>query len=218
MFYLIYKITNKINGKYYIGAHKTKILDDGYMGSGKYLNRAIKKHGIDNFQKEIICYCSSQEEMYQKEYELVELNENTYNLKLGGLGGWDHIGPDHHTHRVEHMTKMSHARLEKVKNDPEFDKSIRKKISLKVRRKYDTDKIYKEKIVNHITQIWWGRKHSEESKKKMSLSAQGKQDGEKNSQFGTMWITNEIEDKKVKKTDSLPEGWRKGRKKIGAVP
>jgi hypothetical protein len=40
-----------------------------------------------------------------------------------------------------------------------------------------------------------------------------KNGGSKNSQFGTMWITNGIENKKIKKDlDIIPEGWYKGRR------
>ena len=42
MKYIIYKITNLINGKFYIGKHKCKKLDDSYFGSGFALKSAIK--------------------------------------------------------------------------------------------------------------------------------------------------------------------------------
>jgi hypothetical protein len=54
MYYLIYKITNLINNKIYIGKHITKDKNDDYMGSGKLITRAIEKYGLENFKKEII--------------------------------------------------------------------------------------------------------------------------------------------------------------------
>lgn len=95
MYYTIYKTTNIINNKIYIGYHKTKDLNDSYLGSGKHLKRAIKKYGINNFIKEILFVFKDKKEALLKEAELVNLdfiNDNSnYNLKLGGEGGWDYI-------------------------------------------------------------------------------------------------------------------------------
>ena len=51
MHYLVYKIMNTVNGKIYIGAHKTKNIDDGYMGSGTLIQRAIKKYRFRELPK-----------------------------------------------------------------------------------------------------------------------------------------------------------------------
>ena len=95
MYYTIYKVTNKITNKFYIGAHQTSDLNDGYMGSGLTLAHAIQKHGLENFEKEILFLLDSAEEMYRKEASIVDesfvSNQNTYNAKVGGKGGWEHV-------------------------------------------------------------------------------------------------------------------------------
>ena len=56
------------------------------------------------------------------------------------------------------------------------------------------------------------KKHSIETKRKMSEKAKLRI-GKRNSQYGTMWICNDKthESKKILKTESIPDGWRKGR-------
>lgn len=91
-YYTVYQITNLLDGKIYIGAHQTKKLDDGYMGSGIRIKLAIQKYGEEHFHKEILHVLSSADEMYEKEAELVTeefvASTDTYNLKTGGVAGW----------------------------------------------------------------------------------------------------------------------------------
>jgi hypothetical protein len=184
MYYTIYKITNIVNNKIYIGKHQTEDLDDGYMGSGLILGHAIKKYGIDKFFKEILYVFDSEEKMNNMEKEIVNkeflLREDVYNLKEGGKGGF--------------LTR------------PKMTKEKAKKISI-------TMKKYYEKMPGTFT----NKKHTEETKKKIGESNSKHQYGEKNSQYGTMWIHNKTEkiNKKIKKEDIniwLNTGWEIGRK------
>jgi len=91
MFFIIYETTNCINGMLYRGCHKTNNLNDGYLGSGTVLKRAIKKYGKENFQRITLEYCSNEEEMYEREKIYVDNifihSKQSYNLRCGGLGG-----------------------------------------------------------------------------------------------------------------------------------
>lgn len=88
----VYLLTNKINGKIYIGQHQGKFLDENYFGGGYLINKAVKKYGKENFDKRILEYCRSkqqldaQEKFYIKKYDA----RNTkigYNISEGGQGG-----------------------------------------------------------------------------------------------------------------------------------
>ena len=93
VYYYFYKIENLINGKFYYGVHKTKSLSDGYPGSGYALKRDIKLLGIEKFKKYITKFFNSEKEMYLYEEKMITKevinDENCYNIKLGGYGGWD---------------------------------------------------------------------------------------------------------------------------------
>ena len=51
MYGYIYKTTNLINGKIYIGQHKSEEYDSSYYGSGKLIRRAIEKYGITKYHR-----------------------------------------------------------------------------------------------------------------------------------------------------------------------
>jgi group I intron endonuclease len=82
----IYKTTNTINNKCYIGK-KYGVFDSNYFGSGKILNQAIKKYGISNFICEALCECNTEEELNNQEIYFISQNSPKYNLAAGGTGG-----------------------------------------------------------------------------------------------------------------------------------
>lgn len=94
MFY-VYQITNNINGMIYVGVHKSTNPNDSYMGSGVHIKRAIAKYGVHNFTKTILFEYETAEDAYKKESEIVNEDfiqrSDTYNLTLGGAGGFYHI-------------------------------------------------------------------------------------------------------------------------------
>ncbi|QAU04576.1 homing endonuclease [Vibrio phage Va1] len=217
MYYTVYKITNKLNDKIYIGVHKTKDLDDGYMGSGIHLKRSQEKYGIENFEKEIMHIFDNSEDMYVKESELVNeeflSRDDTYNIKLGGYGGFDYINEHcgNQGIRLNNVLSDEKRRLGNTKNAEKFEDSeyayiFGKNISRKLKEYYKVNE-----------SPFKGKKHSDETKIKISEKNSNNQMGWKNSQYGTMWIysTELKRSMKIKKEDYdeyASSGWSKGRK------
>ncbi len=205
MFYTVYKIINTINGKYYIGKHQTNDLNDGYMGSGKLLKKAIQKYGISCFKKTILFIFEDEDKMNKKEAEMVNeefvSRNDTYNICVGGRGGFGYINE-----------KLPNSMLGKKQTD--FQKQTLSEWHKNNKHLFDKQK-HSEMVKNGMKKMpqpssgFTGMAHTEETKNKMRKS---KNIGESNSQFGSMWITNGINNIKIKKTDLIPEGWYKGRK------
>lgn len=214
MYYTVYKTTNQIDGKFYIGTHKTENLDDTYMGSGKYLKRAIEKYGVENFVKEILFVFDSPEPMFEKEKELVNedflATENTYNLKIGGFGGWDY----NNTETGQKLRETSYSKWQEAGKSAWIQKyysndEYRTSWNQRLKKSRQTAFIKIQKMYPDGT--FKGRSHNNETILKMKASAIGKHKGEKNSQFGTMWITDGKENAKILKTDPIPANWKAGR-------
>jgi hypothetical protein len=210
----VYMVENLINEKIYIGKHTTDDLDDGYMGSGKILTRAIAKHGLENFRKTILSFFDTEEHAYEFEKSLVTkefvMREDTYNLTCGGSGSWYAMNSNEEA-RKEKNKRAAQLGFLQCWNDEVFRQRASKRA---------TDlwkKLWKEGKLKHCD--WTGKNHSLETREKMSKTHQENQHqlGDKNSQFGTCWVHN-IEQKSCKKIKleelqfHLDNGWIKGRK------
>ena len=130
--HLVYKTTNCITGKIYIGVHSTNDPDDSYLGSGINIIESIKKYGKDNFTKEVLFDFPTRKEASDKEKELVTeefvLRQDTYNASTGGIGytGDYKRGKDHHMYgnvpSEETRRKLSEGK--KGKNNPMYGVSL----------------------------------------------------------------------------------------------
>jgi hypothetical protein len=201
--YTLYEITNILNGNIYVGMHVTNDLDDGYMGSSNILNRAIEKYGISNFKKEYIYIFDNKDDMIKAESELV--NEefisrfDTYNIKLVGSGGWDYVN----SKKLNNSKNQYKIAAELIKTDSNYANEFSKKIKEgQIKSNYEFGSSFR------------GKRHSKETKRKIGKANSVYQSGKGNSQYGTMWIHNVTlkENKKIKKTDNIPDGWLHGRK------
>lgn len=145
MQYYIYKITNKLNGKIYIGQHKVPLIHETfyrYMGKGIAITEAIKKYGKENFEKEIIEYIDDDEKhQYVSEREIYWISyynstaPNGYNISPGGEGG-----------TTSEIAKRS-AKTRK-QNGYKFSNETKQKISLATKNKSKSE-IHKKHLSDH---------------------------------------------------------------------
>ena len=170
-YYTVYKITNLINDKIYIGFHSTNDLYDGYMGSGKAIKRAIKKYGEENFHKEILAIFDSQKDAEDLERELVNeefvSDSNTYNMTIGGnvciLYGEDcGFYGKHHT--KESIKKQQESRAWYVPSE-----ETKRKTSEALKETWKDERLREEARLRRL-----GWKHTEEIKNKIGESNKGK--------------------------------------------
>lgn len=194
----IYKTTNLITNKFYIGKRQKSTFDKYYYGSGKYLSASIVKYGKENFKREIIEWCDSIEELNNREkYWISHLEARNpkigYNISEGGDGGKG--GKLNGLYCYVH-NESGYIRILKTDKDVYLNNG------------YLSGKGYGG---NGLV----GTKKSEETKKKMSESGRGKHNhtGENNPCFGVtyMWITDGKSNKRLSLNEDIPMGWERGK-------
>lgn len=135
MYGYIYKTTNIINGKIYIGQHKATKFDPTYFGSGKHFLNALKKYGVDSFSCEILEWCETQSLANSRErfwiaYYNAKDRSVGYNITDGGEG-WK--GAHHSKETREKISRAktgSHPKRVYIVSD-----ETRKKISSTLKAK-----------------------------------------------------------------------------------
>ena len=86
----VYKVTNKINGNFYIGKRQKSCVDEKYWGSGKIQQRELKKYGTENFEREILCWARTLDELRALEEKYIKEsfdNAQCLNIKRTSEGG-----------------------------------------------------------------------------------------------------------------------------------
>jgi group I intron endonuclease len=180
-----YITTNLLNGKQYVGDHSTDNLNDGYLGSGTYLQKAIRKYGKENFKREILEQFNTKQEAFEAQEKWINeyntLSPKGYNLSpTGGIGVTNCFSP-------KSLQKMSESRKGK-----RHSKETKEKMSIsQTGRTFSPKSLQKmsesrkgkspwnkgiprtDETKRKISQTEKGKKMSEESKKKISKAMSG---------------------------------------------
>lgn len=224
MYGYIYLTTNNINSKMYIGQHKSNKyeVDVNYLGSGIILEKAIRKYGKDNFSAQILATADSKEDLDKLEIEYIQKFrhlygiDNIYNIANGGQGGsFSPMTP-------ERRRKIGQAHKGRKRDPKAVEKSAKAQIghivsqesriksrlsNLGQTRSEETRKHMSENHAdfNGPKNPFWGKKHSEETLRRIGASAKGRNSGKR-------WVNNGIVNKIVDLNSfELGEEWKIGR-------
>lgn len=189
---VVYKTTNLINGKIYIGKDSKNI--DEYIGSGMALQNAIKKYGRENFKKEILCTVETVEELNLQEKKFIKLYKEKYgkmcyNIASGGDGGNTamYMSEEAKKNKNEKHRLASTGRIvseetrEKLRKINLGNKNCQgRKMSEYNKQKLkegNARKVYTAELRKKMSEAKIGFKHTEETKKKISMNSSKNQLG-----------------------------------------
>jgi group I intron endonuclease len=158
---VIYKITNKLNNKSYIGRKKiySKNYNDlhNYFGSGIHIKNSIKKYGIENFKKEYLDIAYSDEELDKKEMYYIK-KYNTFKEGYNATEGGEHFRGEFSNNELRKQ-KISEWSKNFWKDDENRNKIINSRIGKK------RNSVTKKKMSESAKNSW-----TEERRKKASES------------------------------------------------
>jgi group I intron endonuclease len=163
--YIVYKITNKVNNKFYIGitSKSLSIRFNQHLNrkTNYIINQAVKKYGKENFIVEQIDKAETYNQLLQKEIYYIDKLKPDYNMTKGGQGI---VG---FKHSLQTKKKISLALT--GDNNPMKNPEVKQKIILALTGIKRSDEFKKR-----ISLARKGWKYSDETKEKLRLSNLGK--------------------------------------------
>ena len=186
----IYKTTNTVTGKIFVGSYSTNDLDDGFIGQGELFDLEVKKYGRRAFNKVIL-------QQYRKPSDLGQLDSVAVNEPY-----------------------LDDPMLDALRDSDMLAREVRKgrlaglfsEEAAKNRQTY----------VNAVEQWDWMRRLAKNNHFQATIEQRKAtqrttyqqirhQEGKSNSQYGSRWATDGEVNRKVKKGDPIPYGFRHGR-------
>lgn len=183
----VYKTTHIESGKFYFGVHKTRNPNDRYLGSGKHIKAAVRKHGRDAFKKEVVFVFDNPDDAYSKEADLANsahvARSDTYNLIRGGTYSHsDRFGQSGELNSQQGTTWITREGSER--------------------------KVHSSQVDSYL-EVGWSRGRSPRVRELSSAASRGNR-----GLTGRAWVHKESEEQTVPREDLpgyLVEGWKEGR-------
>lgn len=156
---IVYRTTNLINGKQYIG--KSVYDDPDYLGSGVLLKRAVEKYGPQNFKKTILEHCASEDQLNEREKFWIEIYDavndpNYYNVAPGGEGGNLYGNTEEAKKRRGLNTKYNNLNRPplrvsyQLKYGPEWERKLEERKQNIRETKVEKDKVRKTRVDQNL--------------------------------------------------------------------
>jgi len=182
--YVLYKTINKINKKFYIGAHITENINDNYIGSGLYLCQDIKKYGKNNFKKIVLNCFNSKDELLCAEKKLLDARyikknkHRLYNRNGGGAGSW--IYNNYFSPNRKERYKRIYIKFKKLLRNREWRKEFCTKLSIG----------QKQARAKGLCKGFLNKKHTNKFKRFIGKINAIQNKGRNNPQYNKKWISN----------------------------
>ena len=215
MYGVVYKITNNISGKSYVGQTKRDVkvrFREHSRCKTTILGKAIHSYGIENFSIEIIEKAETRQELDEKEIYYIKLlntiKPNGYNQCKGGEGVSGMVW----TQEMREHARETHVGKNCGKDNPMYGKCGELNPFYGKKHSEKTKRMLSEKAKENYSGAnnpMYGRKHTEEALKKMSENRKGKHCGKEHSLYGKH-LSDETKEKlsKAKKGKEFPGKWK----------